>query len=891
MGRDHARRLWQALPLTVEALLTHGPHVVPTLLPGPALLSRARAATPAGAPWLQRLQERVERGAAHSGTTEQSHLFQQVTNLLRALAEVHPLLLILDDLQWADTASVGLLFHLGRRLAGSRILVAGAYRPEEVALGRAGERHPLETVLAEFKRAFGDAWLDLTDVPAAEGRHFVDALLEAESNRLGEGFRRALFKHTGGHPLFTVELLRTMQARGNLVQDEAGCWVEGPALHWDTLPARVEGVIEARIGRLEGELRDLLSVACVEGEEFTAQVVARVQEVGQRQALRWLSQELEARHRLVREQSASRVGRQRLMHYRSAHALFQQYLYNHLGEGERALLHGEVAAVLAELFEDHPEGVAAIAPQLARHFTESGDEGHALRYLILAGDGALTAYANREAEAAYRRALDLAPGKSERAHLLSGLGEALFRQSRFQEAIQTWHEGIEQYRALQDSNGVALLYASSARAAGEANDPAEALRLCLEGLAEVQKAPDGPGLARLTHETAQAYASNALREKARTHAQRALEMAERLGDVEVQAHALATPGLLGLPSVEDRWQALDRAVDLAESHGLLDAASRAHSNLASLAQRQRGDYRAAREHLRRAAELYGQAGNTAGQVGALIRQAFSSGIAGGVEEGERLLAQARTLLRDLAEPTHAAQALLGVEGVFLLCHGRWAEAARRQRALQAAARERGDDLELAHASGMLAWAVLEANLVGGDTRVGTLDEAEANMLESIAIWDRSFNIHGSISVRVWLAWLRLEEGRPGESRRLLAEARQMAGEGLALPEDDGFLYWMEGQVACAERRWAEALAAHEAAHKVCARYALPWHWARFRLDWAEAHFARGEPGDRERALDLLRETQAAFEEVGTPGYAAVARERLEELSAAEGAATRQTLGP
>jgi len=117
-----------------------------------------------------------------------------------------------------------------------------------VSLGRGGERHPLEPVLNELKRYLGDVWVDLAQTEKAEGRQFVDALLDSEPNRLGEGFRQALFRHTGGHPLFTIELLREMQERGDLIEDE-GRWVEGPTLNWGALPARVQGVIEERIGR------------------------------------------------------------------------------------------------------------------------------------------------------------------------------------------------------------------------------------------------------------------------------------------------------------------------------------------------------------------------------------------------------------------------------------------------------------------------------------------------------------------------------------------------------------------------------------------------------------------------------------------------------------------
>ena len=132
--RDHAQRLWDALPRTAQALLEHGPNVIGTLVRGPALLSRATAAVGSqdGA-WLRRLGDLVQRHGGHAEGMEQAFLFEQLTNSLRCLAEHHPLLLVLDDLHWADRTSSGLLFHLGSRLRGSRILLASAYRPGEVA--------------------------------------------------------------------------------------------------------------------------------------------------------------------------------------------------------------------------------------------------------------------------------------------------------------------------------------------------------------------------------------------------------------------------------------------------------------------------------------------------------------------------------------------------------------------------------------------------------------------------------------------------------------------------------------------------------------------------------------------------------------------------------------
>jgi len=102
ISRDHARRLWTALPLVVQALLVHDPHLLDVFAPRAALLSRAVAAAQDSAPWLPHLREHISRQPTSPRAMEQSHLFQQVTDVLRTVSREQPLLLILDDLQWAD---------------------------------------------------------------------------------------------------------------------------------------------------------------------------------------------------------------------------------------------------------------------------------------------------------------------------------------------------------------------------------------------------------------------------------------------------------------------------------------------------------------------------------------------------------------------------------------------------------------------------------------------------------------------------------------------------------------------------------------------------------------------------------------------------------------------
>jgi ABC-type oligopeptide transport system substrate-binding subunit/DNA-binding SARP family transcriptional activator len=442
ISRDHALRLWAALPLALQALVDHGPSLIGTILSDPTLLSRATAVVPEGAGWLRELRTLAERERpGHSGL-EQSAIFHQFTNVLRTLAETHPLLLMLDDVQWADRASIGLLFHLGRRLEGSRILIACAYRPEEVALERGGERHPLEKVLAEFKRSFGDVWVDLKRADEREGRSFVDGFLDTEPNRLGEEFRTALFEHAGGHPLFTVEVLRAMQERGDLLKDEDGRWIKGPALDWELLPARVEAVIEERIDRLDPELQDILAVASVEGEVFTAQVVAEMLTTPERAVLRRLSEDLERRHRLVREQEEVETGQRRLSRYRFGHILFQEYLYKRLSPGERRLLHGDAAAALEKLYEGQLDEMVV---QLAHHWERAEVAEQAIEYLLQAGDQARLVYANEEAIDYYERALVFLKEQGEHgrtARALMKLGLTYHTIFDFHRSRRAYHEGF-----------------------------------------------------------------------------------------------------------------------------------------------------------------------------------------------------------------------------------------------------------------------------------------------------------------------------------------------------------------------------------------------------------------------------------------------------------------
>jgi tetratricopeptide (TPR) repeat protein/ABC-type transporter Mla MlaB component len=446
-------RLKEFVRISSQTLIKIGPDLIGIFVPVAGLLTHiaAEVAINSGLLPEQPGKKTGKERAKINPALDQEKIFEQYASVLKALSKDHTLILVLDDLQWADSGSLNLLFHLARQLKDSRILLLGTYRPDDVAMGREGARHPLESILNELKRYYGDIIIDLASSSPDEGRTFTNELIDSEPNHLGAAFREQLFAHTDGHPLFTVELLRNLKERGSLLKDKDGCWIQGSTLNWETLPARVEGVIGERIARLPEGLRETISIASVMGYDFIAQVVASVQKVPEGELVKDLARELQKRYLLVFEQGEIKIGKQFLSNYRFSHALTQQYLYDELSAGERRLWHGEIAETLEAISAEQSD---LFALQLARHYDEAGNTEKAIPYWIMAGDGAFRAYAQNEAIAAYTRALELGKeiqiSSEQLQHLYTRRGRSMELIGQFEQALENYAEMLATARARKD---------------------------------------------------------------------------------------------------------------------------------------------------------------------------------------------------------------------------------------------------------------------------------------------------------------------------------------------------------------------------------------------------------------------------------------------------------
>ncbi|MRS03007.1 hypothetical protein EG832_07260 [bacterium] len=212
-------------------------------------------------------------------------------------------------------------------------------------------------------------------------------------------------------------------------------------MDWATLPARIEGVIGERIARLPAALHETLTIGSVVGEEFAAQVVARIQKIEEREVVRNLSRELEKRYLLVSELSEIRIGKTYLSQYRFSHVLIQQYLYDELSSGERRILHLDIAETLEDLYGEQTNDIAV---QLAHHYELGGNEEKAIPYLIIVGDGAFSGYAYNEAIGAFTRAIELAEDAvlagEHIEHIYLRRGRALELSNQYELAIQNYNQ-------------------------------------------------------------------------------------------------------------------------------------------------------------------------------------------------------------------------------------------------------------------------------------------------------------------------------------------------------------------------------------------------------------------------------------------------------------------
>jgi adenylate cyclase len=526
---------------------------------------------------------------------EPEQLKRQIFLALRRLVERRlqqgPLVLVVENLHWADAASVELLQTMADRLADQPLMLVATYRPsfELRALVTGRVTHTA---------------LRLLPLTPADSETLLAAYLGESIAGMPSRLRELVLARSGGQPFYLEEILRGLIASGVLVRGETG-WTCAAGAAIADVPPTIHGLLAARVDRLPEGTRRTLQEAAVLGPVFDLGLLRVVAE--EPDGLEAALERLQEGDFLVEETRRGEEGGgtdRPAVQYRFTSALLQEVVYQSLLLRRRTELHARAGEALEAAVGDRPARLEDIEA-LARHWNRGGDRRKGARYLVAAGDWARGLYATEDAIQHYERALEaLARCDACEAEILAvreRLADLLAPLGRGGAAVDHY-EAVRAAAAMADDRPTqARLERKLAALHWNGGDRPAAIARLQTGLALMEGQPEHIELAHLYQEMGRHAFRGGDNPGAIAWAERALALAERLqaapagpdgpggaaGGDEVasamaQAYntlgvALARTGRLG-----DAVGHIERSVAVAERHDLLQAACRGYTNLGVL---------------------------------------------------------------------------------------------------------------------------------------------------------------------------------------------------------------------------------------------------------------------------------------------------------------------
>jgi len=390
---------------------------------------------------------------------ERDEGLEAISSLLVAISGKQPLLLFVDDLHLADTPSLSLLYYLARDVQNSKILVVGAYRPEEVTKTYEGTVHPLLDVMQRMSR---DDLFQKVELKRLSQINYFDFILSMLGVDLGD-LVKLIYEETEGNPFFAIETLRLLMQQKVLIKEDDR-WKLSKNIEEVEIPPRVYDVVVRRINDLKDEERDIVDCASVVGEEFPSDVVENVSGLNRIRLLKSLNN-IERRYQLIHSFEDE---------YRFDNSKIREVLYNEIAPELRKEYHSMIAKYVEEANKDRLEEVVN---ELAYHYYRSGKAQKSVPYLLDAGEDAAEKWAAFEAVRFYSQALEMMGDderwSDERTKTLEALGDVCALTGQHEKANKCFEEGIAsakddvakdrmrrkiRRKMVLDKNGVKLAY-------------------------------------------------------------------------------------------------------------------------------------------------------------------------------------------------------------------------------------------------------------------------------------------------------------------------------------------------------------------------------------------------------------------------------------------------
>jgi adenylate cyclase len=524
----------------------------------------------------------LERDDAQVRHLEPEQLKRQIFMAIRAVVErrlaLGPLLLVVEDLHWADAVSIELLGAVADRLADRPLLILLMYRPT-LEPGALGVRRAPHTAI------------EVAPLSRSDSADLLAAWFGESTHRFPERLRALILERAGGNPLYLEEVVRALIAGGVLVRD-GQAWRGTAEAATAQVPTTLHGLLLARVDRLAAAERRVLQEAAVIGPRFEVSLLKMVSAE---------SAAVDAALDALVQADLLTPGPA----HRFRHGLLQEIVYQNILVARRTEVHTRVGAALEAQAAGGPESLERLVA-LGHHFTLGADKRRGARYLMAAGDWARGMYANADAIHHYQQALDalgagdaLAPGdavEADRLVVRERMADLLGPTGRRSAALGEYAIVETAYRAAGDAPAQARILRKMGGLHWEAGARARALQCFEAGLAllgghpeHIERAHLYQELGRLAFRSGDSLRAIEWAEQGRLHAERlaadpGLDPAGRGEAVTAAAQSGNTLGvaLARLGRLEDAVGHIERSVVLAREHGLLRAACRGLANLGVL---------------------------------------------------------------------------------------------------------------------------------------------------------------------------------------------------------------------------------------------------------------------------------------------------------------------
>ncbi len=510
--------------------------------------------------WLRSAEGRaIETGVVD--TSSRRREYEAIVSAFAQLSRSATAVVAIEDLHWADAATLELFMLLARRVRSQRTVLVGTYRSDELH-----RRHPLRPVLVELNRARLAQEIAVSRLDDVALASMLRATLGA--GELALEVRGPVQERCEGNPFFVEEVLRALAQRGDLAFAD-GAWHSTKPIVELAIPATVHDAVDARFQALSPEARRALQAAAVIGHRFAFDLVRDVLASDETDLVQHLRAAIDA---LLIDPDPEDP---RSFAFR--HALTRESIAADLLEPERRDLHGRIGQVLEVAGHDD----AAYAERLAYHFDSAGDTERAYRYHLLAAESAQHAAAFARVADHLERAIVLAPADADVAWLYLRLAEAgwLTPEHHPNRAISAAEEATRRFKldGRPAAAGRALTLLSRVLFGIDerrADEPVNEAVLLLEQL--------GPSaeLANAYSVVARIAMSRDRPGEARALAERAVATAQAAGSAAEEAEALTTLGQIRMvePENTEGLDLIRQSIDLARRNGLVAAAHRGYAN-------------------------------------------------------------------------------------------------------------------------------------------------------------------------------------------------------------------------------------------------------------------------------------------------------------------------